>query len=33
MTKLEAGMTRDEAFELLQAHNKEEFHIGDGETL
>jgi lysyl-tRNA synthetase class 2 len=31
--KLEAGITRDEAFELLQAHNKDDFHILHGETL
>ena len=27
MAKLEAGISREDAFELLQQHNKEEFHI------
>ncbi|MBY4797895.1 HD family phosphohydrolase [Collinsella sp. AGMB00827] len=31
--KLSAGMTRDEAFELLCEHNKEAFHIEHGETV
>ncbi|MBQ9044107.1 MAG: HD family phosphohydrolase [Eggerthellaceae bacterium] len=30
---MEAGMTRDEAFELLSQHNKEAFHIEHAETL
>ena len=33
MTKLEAGITREDAFALLNEHNKEEFHIEHGETL
>jgi len=33
MTTLSAGMTRDEAFELLAAHNKDPFHIEHGETV
>ncbi len=33
MAKLEAGMTRDAAFALLQEHNKEEFHIEHAETV
>ena len=32
MTKLEAGMTREEAFALLADHNKDPFHIEHGET-
>lgn len=31
MPKLEAGMTRDGALVLLQAHNAEAFHIEYGE--
>lgn len=31
--KLVAGITRDQAFELLRAHNKDSFHIRHGETL
>ena len=31
MASLEAGLTRDEAFALLQEHNKEAFHIEHGE--
>ena len=27
MATLEAGLTRDEAFALLQEHNKDPFHI------
>ena len=33
MAKLEAGMTRDEALELLKEHNKDPFHIEHGETV
>ena len=33
MAKLEAGMTRDEAFALLCEHNKDPFHIEHGETV
>ena len=33
MASLEAGLTRDEAFALLQEHNKEAFHIEHGETV
>ena len=33
MTKLEAGLTRDQAMELLKAHNKDPFHIEHGETV
>lgn len=33
VAKLEAGMTRDAAFALLQEHNKEEFHIEHAETV
>lgn len=33
MTKLEAGMTREEAFALLTDHNKDPFHIEHGETV
>ena len=33
MTKLEAGIERDQAFALLNEHNKEEFHIEHAETL
>ena len=33
MAKLEAGLTRDQAMELLQAHNKDPFHIEHGETV
>ena len=31
--KLSAGITRDRAFELLNEHNKDPFHITHGETL
>lgn len=31
--KLSAGMTRDEAFALLTAHNRDPFHIEHGETV
>ena len=31
--KLDAGITREAALELLKAHNKDEFHIVHGETL
>ena len=33
MTKLEAGITREDAFALLQEHNKEAFHIEHAEAL
>ena len=33
MAKLQAGITREDAFALLQEHNKEAFHIEHGETL
>ena len=33
MASFEAGLTRDEAFALLQEHNKEAFHIEHGETV
>ncbi len=33
MAELNAGMTRDQAFELLKAHNKDEFHLQHGETV
>lgn len=33
MATLNAGMTRDQAFELLSAHNKDPFHIEHGETV
>ena len=33
MAKLEAGITREAAFALLQEHNKESFHIEHAETL
>lgn len=33
MTKLQAGIAREDAFALLQEHNKEAFHIEHGETL
>lgn len=33
MAKLDAGMSRDAAFELLKQHNKEEFHIEHGLTV
>lgn len=33
MAKLDAGMTREEAFALLQEHNKDAFHIEHGETV
>ena len=33
MSALSAGMTREEAFELLAAHNKDPFHIEHGETV
>ena len=33
MAKLDAGMTRESAFALLQEHNKEPFHIEHGETV
>ena len=31
--RLESGISREKAFELLKAHNSDEFHIGHGETL
>lgn len=33
MKNLEAGMTRDEAFALLQKHNSDPFHIEHGKTV
>ena len=33
MTAFEAGLTRDQAFELLNEHNKDPFHIEHGETV
>lgn len=33
MTTLTAGMTRDDAFNLLSAHNKDPFHIEHAETV
>lgn len=30
---LSAGITRDRAFELLNEHNKDPFHITHGETV
>lgn len=33
MAKLEAGIAREDAFALLQEHNKEEFHIEHAQTL
>jgi predicted hydrolase (HD superfamily) len=33
MAKLQAGLTRDKAFELLKEHNKDDFHIEHGETV
>jgi len=33
MAKLQAGLTRDEAFDLLKKHNKDGFHIEHGETV
>lgn len=33
MANFDAGLTRDEAFALLQQHNKEAFHIEHGETV
>lgn len=33
MSKLDAGMSRDAAFDLLNEHNKDEFHIEHGETV
>ena len=33
MAKLEAGMTREQAFALLQEHNEDAFHIEHGETV
>lgn len=33
MTKLESGLTRDEALALLNEHNKDPFHIEHGETV
>ena len=30
---LTAGITRDRAFELLNEHNKDPFHITHGETV
>ena len=33
MATLEAGLTRDAAFALLQEHNKDPLHIETGETV
>lgn len=33
MAKLQAGISRDEAFALLNEHNKDPFHIEHGETV
>lgn len=33
MAKLDAGMTREAVFDLLQEHNKDAFHIEHGETV
>ena len=33
MAKLEAGITRDAAYELLEKHNREAFHLEHAETL
>lgn len=33
MATLDAGMTREAAFELLQEHNEDEFHIEHGQTV
>lgn len=33
MAKLEAGIAREDAFALLQEHNKDEFHIEHAQTL
>ena len=33
MAKLDAGMTREATFDLLQEHNKDAFHIEHGETV
>ncbi len=33
MANLEAGLTREEAFALLQEHNKDPFHIEHAETV
>ena len=33
MANMSAGMSRAAAFELLKAHNKDEFHIEHGETV
>ena len=33
MTQLEAGLTREQAFALLQEHNKDPFHIQHGQTV
>lgn len=33
MVKLESGLTREEAFDLLSEHNKDPFHIEHGETV
>ena len=32
-TKLDAGISRDEAYALLEAHNSDEFHLRHGRTL
>ena len=33
MAALEAGLTRDQAFELLNEHNKDPFHIEHAEAV
>ena len=33
MAKLSAGISREDACNLLKAHNKDEFHIEHGETV
>ncbi len=33
MATLEAGLTRDQAFELLKEHNKDPFHLEHGQTV
>ncbi len=33
MANLDAGMTRDEAYELLCQHNEDEFHLEHGQTV
>ena len=33
MATLDAGITREAAFDLLKAHNQDAFHIEHGETV